>query len=126
MNFANFSLNFTNFPLDIQENCIIISNDAKNRVTTITPQGEQKMKFIITVTSECISAANNRPYNSDKLEGQNNQEAQTAREAIEKEIKNFGITGTVEWFDEVSCMVKVSLESGNEKCYFFDACGEEA
>lgn len=84
------------------------------------------MNYIITVTSECISAANNRPYNSDKMEGQNTQAAQTAKEAIEKEIKNFRITGEIEWYDEVSCMVRVALEDGNQKCYFFDACEEEA
>lgn len=83
------------------------------------------MKYVITVTSECISATNSRPYNIDKMEGQNIQTAETAKEAIEKEIKNYRIAGETKWYDEVSCVVKVSLGDGNQKCYFFDACEEE-
>lgn len=82
------------------------------------------MNYIITVTSECISAANNRPYNCDTMEGQNIQTAKTAKEAIEKEILKFRISGTIKWYDEVSCVVSVALENGNQKCYFFDACEE--
>lgn len=77
--------------------------------------------YAITVTSECISAVNNSQYNCDKIEGQNELKAETARAAIEKEIRGYRLAGNVEWFDDASCVVTVDLEDGNQKHFFFDA-----
>lgn len=77
--------------------------------------------YAITVTSECISAVNHRPYNSNKMEGQNELKADTAKAAIEKEIWGYRLAGNVEWFDDASCVVTVDLEDGNQKHFFFDA-----
>lgn len=86
-------------------------------------------KFGIYITSECISAANGRPYNSDHYEGQNVREAENAKAAIQAEIDDwkFENVKSIEWFDNdedpelgPSAVVIVSLEDGGEKHFFFN------
>jgi hypothetical protein len=84
--------------------------------------------FAINVTSECISAANGRPYNSGKFEGSNARDAESAKSAIEAEIAAWRLENveSVEWFDEEdpeigpSAVVVVALEDGGKKHYFFN------
>ena len=81
-----------------------------------------KMKrFAINVTSECVSAADGRTYNSDKFEGRNEVYAESAKAAIEEEIRNMRLEGKTIWYSEESACVVVPLPDGGEKDYFFEA-----